>query len=72
MTDDDKNRMDELERHAREAIADIQRQYEAAAKPYVEILMRIHAMRPAPRVVITLEMYEAMQKARATEPKEQA
>ena len=73
-TEADRARLEELERHAIEGINDLQRQFELAAKPYVEILMRLRSLRPAPAMIVSLEEFEAMQKSfrASTNPNKEA
>lgn len=45
--------IEESERLAHEALAQLRRDYERLAEPYIEILCRIHAMRmPAIRITV--------------------
>lgn len=48
------------ERYLREMIAMLHESYTKAAKPYVDRLASIYALRPAPRMFVTKEQAEAM------------
>ncbi|OYW62736.1 MAG: hypothetical protein B7Z31_00250 [Rhodobacterales bacterium 12-65-15] len=47
------------ERYLREMIAMLHESYTKAAKPYFDRLAMIYALRPAPRMFVSKEMYEA-------------
>ena len=46
---------DTEERYLRETLAMLQEDYGKAAKPYIDRLVAIHAMRPPAPMVVTLE-----------------
>ena len=46
------------ERYLREMIAMLHESYTKAAKPYIDQLAAIYALRPAPCMFVTKEMYE--------------
>ncbi len=48
-------REDEEERYLCERLADLRRSYELAAKPYIERLVAIRSIRPAPSITLTLD-----------------
>lgn len=43
------------ERYLYEQLAELRRSYELAAKPYIERLVRIRSLRPAPSITLTLD-----------------
>ena len=43
------------ERYLYERLADLRRSYELAAKPYIERLVKIRSLRPAPSITLTLD-----------------
>ncbi len=48
-------REDSEERYLYDRLADLRRSYELAAKPYIERLVAIRSMRPAPSITLTLD-----------------
>ena len=48
-------REDAEERYLYERLADLRRSYELAAKPYIERLVQIRSLRPAPSITLTLD-----------------
>lgn len=59
--------IDDTERMAHEALDALRRDYERAAKPYIEILCRIHAMRPPPPLFIPSDVMGMPQQKEGTE-----
>lgn len=47
------------EQYCHEVLAQLQREYEKAAKPYIEMLHRLSFARP-PQTIITLDLAHAM------------
>jgi hypothetical protein len=43
------------ERYCYQALADLRRSYDAAAKPYIDRLVLIKSLRPTPSIVLTLD-----------------
>lgn len=48
-------REDAEESYCYQALAELRRSYDAAAKPYIDRLVQIKSMKPAPRIVLTLD-----------------
>ena len=48
------NTLDEAERNAHEMLAFLRQDYERRAAPYIEIIVRIHSLRPQP-VFVSLD-----------------
>lgn len=48
--------LDEAERRAHEALAELRREYERRAAPYIDILCRVHAMRPPEPIFIPIDV----------------
>lgn len=56
------DQLDAVERMAKEALADLQREYQLRAQPYIDILCSIEACKAPDPFIVTLEVWEQMQK----------
>lgn len=50
--------IDAVERMAKEALADLQREYQLRAQPYIDMLCKIEALKPARTLVFSMEDIE--------------
>lgn len=53
--------LDTVERMAKEALADLQREYQLRAQPYIDILCKIEALKP-PSMLVSYLQWEQIQK----------
>lgn len=52
------DQLDAVERMAKEALADLQRDYQMRAQPYIDMLCKIEALKPALTFVVSMEDME--------------
>lgn len=52
--------LEDEERYCREVLAQLQKEYAKAAKPYVDQLMKIHSLRPVPPMYMLLRELEQL------------
>jgi hypothetical protein len=54
--------IDAVERMAKEALVELQREYQMRSQPYIDILCRIEALKPPSTMLASYMQWEQMQK----------
>ena len=52
--------LDDEEQYCKQRIALLQKEYAAVAKPYIDRLVRIYSLRPAPAIIVTNDQLRAI------------
>ena len=52
--------LESVERMAKQALFELEREYKLRAQPYIDILCRIEACRPSPRLIVSMTDWERM------------